>query len=55
MKILEEIYHGMLWGEEPSFQIGSQSFSEKEWDLFLEKFDTLEKKIRELVKKRIEA
>lgn len=54
VKILEEIYRSMLRGEEPSFQIGSQSFTEKEWDRFLEKFDSLEKKIRELVKERIE-
>lgn len=53
-KILEEIYHSMLRGEEPSFQIGSQSFSEKQWDRFLKKFDALEDKIRELVKERIE-
>ena len=54
VKILEEIYHSMLRGEEPSFQIGSQSFSEKEWDRFLERFDVMEEKIRELVKERIE-
>lgn len=53
-KILEEIYHSMLRGEEPSFQIGSQSFSEKEWNRFLERFDAMEEKIRELVKERIE-
>lgn len=53
-KILEKIYHSMLRGEDPSFQIGSQSFSEKEWDRFLKKFDALEDKIRELVKERIE-
>lgn len=54
VKILEEIYRSMLRGEEPSFQIGSQSFTEKEWDRFLEKFDALEEKIRELMKERIE-
>lgn len=53
-KILEEIYHSMLRREKPSFQIGSQSFSEKEWNQFLKKFDALEDKIRELVKERIE-
>lgn len=44
----------MLRREDPSFQIGFQSFSEKDWDRFLKKFDVLEKKIRELVKERIE-
>ena len=54
VKILEAIYRSMLRGEEPSYQIGAQSFTEKEWDRFLEKFDSLEEKIRELVKERIE-
>lgn len=54
VKILEEIYHSMLRGEEPSFQIGAQSLTEKEWDRFLSKFDALEEKVRELVKERIE-
>ena len=54
VKILEAIYRSMLRGEDPSYQIGSQSFTEKEWDRFLEKFDSLEEKIRELVKERIE-
>ena len=54
VKILEAIYRSMLRGENPSYQIGSQSFTEKEWDRFLEKFDSLEEKIRELVKERIE-
>lgn len=54
VKMLEAIYHSMLKGEEPSYQIGAQSFTEKQWDRFLEKFDALEEKIRELVKERIE-
>ena len=37
----------MLRGDEPSYQIGSQSFTEKEWDRFLVRFDALEEKIRE--------
>lgn len=54
VKMLEAIYHSMLRGEEPSYQIGAQSFTEKEWERFLVKFDALEEKIRELVKERIE-
>ena len=54
VKILEQIYQSMLRGEEPSYQIGAQSFTEKEWDRFLERFDALEEKIREMVKERLE-
>ena len=54
VKMLEIIYQSMLRGEEPSYQIGSQSFTEKEWDRFLVRFDALEEKIRELVRERIE-
>ena len=54
VKILEQIYRSMLRGEEPSYQIGAQSFTEKEWDRFLEKFDAIEEKIRELVRERLE-
>ena len=55
MKILEQIYQSVLRGEnEPSYRIGAQSFTEKEWDRFLEKFDILEEEIRRLVKERIE-
>ena len=55
VKILEQIYQSILRGEEePSYRIGAQSFTEKEWDRFLEKFDTLEEEIRKLVKERIE-
>lgn len=55
VKILEQIYQSILRGEEePSYRIGAQSFTEKEWDRFLEKFDTLEEEIRKLVKERME-
>lgn len=39
---------------EPTFQIGAQSFTEKEWDKFLEKFDSLEEAIRELTEEERE-
>ena len=35
---------------EPTYQIGSQSFTEKEWETFLEKFDSIEEAIQELMK-----
>lgn len=35
---------------EPTYQIGSQSFTEKEWETFLEKFDSIEEAIQELIK-----
>ncbi len=35
---------------EASYQIGSQSFTEKEWEEFLNKFDTVEEAIQELTK-----
>lgn len=35
---------------EPSYQIGALSFTEKEWDIFLEKFDSLQDAIKKLVK-----
>ena len=39
---------------EPSYQIGSQSFTEKEWDDFLEKFDAVEEVIQEQMKEEQE-
>lgn len=35
---------------EPSFQIGSQSFTEKEWNEVLEQFDSAQEEIREQMK-----
>lgn len=47
---INEIYEKVQNGEtEPSFQIGAQSFTEKEWDEFLEKFDAFEEAMRELM------
>ena len=39
---------------EPSYQIGSQSFSEKEWDEFLDKFDAVEEVIKDQMKEEQE-
>lgn len=46
----EEIFEKLRNGDtEPSFQIGASSFTEKEWEEFLGKFDSIEEAIRELV------
>ena len=54
-KILEEkineIFVKIQNGDtEPTYQIGSQSFTEKEWEEFLNKFDSVEEAIQELMK-----
>ena len=54
-KILEEkineIFAKIQNGDtEASYQIGSQSFTEKEWEEFLDKFDTAQEAIQELMK-----
>ncbi len=43
-EILEKVKNGET---EPRFQIGSQSFTEKEWDRLLERFDSAEDDIKE--------
>ena len=49
----EEIFTKIKNGEtENSYQIGSQSFTEKEWDEFLSKFDSLEELKAQLEKDR---
>lgn len=40
-------------GAEPTYQIGAQSFTEKEWDELLDQFDDAEEKIRELLKEEL--
>lgn len=50
-EILEKIQKG---DTEPAFQTGAQSFTEKEWDEFLEKFDAVEDTIRELMREEHE-
>lgn len=52
---IEELYVKLQNGEtEPSYQIGAQSFTEKEWDELLEKFDSVEETIRELMREEHE-
>lgn len=40
--------------KEPSFQIGGSTFTIKEWENFLEKFDSTEEKLREEMRAEIE-
>lgn len=46
-EIIEKIKNG---DTEVSYQIGAQSFTEKEWEELLEKFDSIEEAIQELMK-----
>lgn len=50
-EILEKIRNG---NTEATYQIGAQSFTETEWDKFLENFDETEEVIRELMRERHE-
>uniref|UniRef100_UPI004057110C hypothetical protein n=1 Tax=Acetatifactor sp. TaxID=1872090 RepID=UPI004057110C len=48
---MEQIFIKIQNGDtEPTYQIGTQSFTEKEWETFLEKFDSIEEAIQELIK-----
>lgn len=48
---INEIFAKIQNGDtEASYQIGSQSFTEKEWEEFLDKFDSVEEVIQELMK-----
>ena len=48
---IEELFVKIQNGDtEPTYQIGSQSFTEKEWEEFLDKFDSVEEAIQELMK-----
>lgn len=52
---MEEIFIMIQNGDtEPAFQIGSNSFTIKEWDEFLEKFDAIEDAIKELMREEQE-
>lgn len=55
VKVLEEkineIFVKIQNGDtEPTYQIGAQAFTEKEWEEFLDKFDSIEEAIQELMK-----
>lgn len=52
---INEIFVKIQNGDtEPTFQIGKQSFTVREWDEFLAKFDSIEEAIRKLVEEEIE-
>lgn len=54
-KRMEELFDRMKKGEtETTFQIGNSTFTIKEWERFLERFDDIEDAIRELMRERIE-
>lgn len=50
-QILVKIENGEA---EPSYQIGSRSFTEREWDKLLEEFDSIQEAIRKLMKEERE-
>ena len=52
---MQEIYDKLQNGDtETKFQIGNQEFTLKEWDNFLEKFDTVQDAIRAALEEKIE-
>lgn len=52
---MQEIYDKLQNGDtETKFQIGNQEFTLKEWDNFLEKFDSAQDAIRAALEKRLE-
>ena len=54
-KQIDEIFTKLKSGKtEPSFQIGAQSFTEKEWEEFLAKFDSLQDAIKKLMEEERE-
>lgn len=52
---IEELHDKIKNGDtEASFQIGAQSFTEKEWDELLCNFDSVQEEIKELMKEKQE-
>lgn len=52
---INEIYEKIQNGDtEPSYQTGSRSFTEKEWNKFLEKFDSIQDTIRKFMREEHE-
>lgn len=52
---IEEIYQKLISGDtEVSYQIGGESMTEKEWEMLLAKFDTIQEDIRELAREEAE-
>ena len=53
---INEIYKKIQNGDtEPTYQIGGQTYTEKEWDKLLEKFDSIQEAIRSVIEKENEA
>lgn len=51
----QELFEKIIKGEtETSYQIGNQSFTEKEWDRLLEEFDAAQEAVKELQEERLE-
>ena len=54
-KRINEIFTKVQSGDtEPTYQIGSQSFTEKEWDALMEKFDSVQEAIRAIMQEEKE-
>ena len=52
---MQEIYDKLQNGDtDTKFQIGNQEFTIKEWDHFLEKFDSVQDAIRAALEEKIE-
>lgn len=52
---MEEILEKIKSGDtEPTYRIGAQTFTEKEWEEFLERFDSVEDAIKEMMRERFE-
>ena len=52
---MKELFDRIKRGDtEATFQIGNSSFTIREWERFLEKFDDIEDAIRDLMRERIE-
>lgn len=51
----EEILEKLRNGEtEVSYQIGAESYTEKEWDMLLKKFDDIQEEVRQKMEERIQ-
>lgn len=53
-KIVEILNKSKKGETQKSYQIGSQSFTEDEWDKFLENFDSMQEVLKELIRERLE-
>lgn len=53
-KALCDFFSAYTGKKEPSYQIGAQSFTEKEWEKFMDQFDSVEEAVKELMKEEQE-